>query len=215
MYSGDLLNFIYCLKIECYYFSWCCNHRSLTIITIACYGGGNDYVWPIFHWTDSTLGIDAHLWFLLQGLILTRSCSWWRILYQTQLQRYKSANIPFSYHWKPFLFEIIFNNIDTFVPLEPRYFSLVLSAIVSNKISINQLQVASSVVSTILILNYHHRSADTHEMSDWVNAKFKKFHKLKKKKKLKKFVHTKSLVWLIINYIEQESYATYAHGIPF
>lgn len=29
--------------------------------------------------------------------------------------------------------------------------------------------VASSVVSTILILNYHHRSADTHEMSDWVN----------------------------------------------
>lgn len=29
--------------------------------------------------------------------------------------------------------------------------------------------VASSVVSTILILNYHHRSADTHEMSDWVS----------------------------------------------
>lgn len=28
--------------------------------------------------------------------------------------------------------------------------------------------VASSVVSTILILNYHHRNADTHEMSDWV-----------------------------------------------
>lgn len=31
--------------------------------------------------------------------------------------------------------------------------------------------VASSVVSTILILNYHHRSADTHEMSDWVSEK--------------------------------------------
>lgn len=29
--------------------------------------------------------------------------------------------------------------------------------------------VASSVVSTILILNYHHRNADTHEMSDWVS----------------------------------------------
>lgn len=30
--------------------------------------------------------------------------------------------------------------------------------------------VASSVVSTILILNYHHRNADTHEMSDWVSV---------------------------------------------
>lgn len=29
--------------------------------------------------------------------------------------------------------------------------------------------VASSVVSTILILNYHHRNADTHEMSEWVS----------------------------------------------
>lgn len=28
--------------------------------------------------------------------------------------------------------------------------------------------VASSVVSTILILNYHHRNPDTHEMSEWV-----------------------------------------------
>jgi len=28
--------------------------------------------------------------------------------------------------------------------------------------------VASSVVSTILILNYHHRNADSHEMSEWV-----------------------------------------------
>uniref|UniRef100_A0A8W7P1T5 Neuronal acetylcholine receptor subunit alpha-7 n=2 Tax=gambiae species complex TaxID=44542 RepID=A0A8W7P1T5_ANOCL len=32
--------------------------------------------------------------------------------------------------------------------------------------------VASSVVSTILILNYHHRNADTHEMSDWVRVIF-------------------------------------------
>lgn len=30
--------------------------------------------------------------------------------------------------------------------------------------------VASSVVSTILILNYHHRNADTHEMSGWVSG---------------------------------------------
>ena len=28
--------------------------------------------------------------------------------------------------------------------------------------------VASSVVSTVLILNYHHRNADTHEMASWV-----------------------------------------------
>ncbi|EDS25902.1 nicotinic acetylcholine receptor subunit [Culex quinquefasciatus] len=32
--------------------------------------------------------------------------------------------------------------------------------------------VASSVVSTILILNYHHRNADTHEMSDWIRVVF-------------------------------------------
>jgi hypothetical protein len=30
--------------------------------------------------------------------------------------------------------------------------------------------VASSVVSTILILNYHHRNPDTHEMSEWVST---------------------------------------------
>lgn len=30
--------------------------------------------------------------------------------------------------------------------------------------------VASSVVSTILILNYHHRNSDTHEMSEWVSS---------------------------------------------
>ena len=32
--------------------------------------------------------------------------------------------------------------------------------------------VAASVVTTILILNYHHRLADTHEMPDWVAAVF-------------------------------------------
>ena len=30
--------------------------------------------------------------------------------------------------------------------------------------------VASSVVTTILILNYHHRVADTHQMPDWVRS---------------------------------------------
>jgi hypothetical protein len=29
--------------------------------------------------------------------------------------------------------------------------------------------VASSVVTTIMILNYHHRQADTHEMPAWVS----------------------------------------------
>nr|CAD7437831.1 unnamed protein product [Timema bartmani] len=32
--------------------------------------------------------------------------------------------------------------------------------------------VASSVVSTILILNYHHRNADTHDMSPWIKTIF-------------------------------------------
>ena len=32
--------------------------------------------------------------------------------------------------------------------------------------------VASSVVTTILILNYHHRQADTHEMPSWVRSLF-------------------------------------------
>lgn len=42
------------------------------------------------------------------------------------------------------------------VPLLGTYFNCIM------------FMVASSVVSTILILNYHHRHADTHEMSDWV-----------------------------------------------
>lgn len=42
------------------------------------------------------------------------------------------------------------------VPLLGTYFNCIM------------FMVASSVVSTILILNYHHRHADTHVMSDWV-----------------------------------------------
>ena len=32
--------------------------------------------------------------------------------------------------------------------------------------------VASSVVTTIMVLNYHHRIVDTHEMPDWVKSLF-------------------------------------------
>ena len=32
--------------------------------------------------------------------------------------------------------------------------------------------VASSVVTTIMILNYHHRKAHTHNMPDWVGCSF-------------------------------------------
>lgn len=44
------------------------------------------------------------------------------------------------------------------VPLLGTYFNSIM------------FMVASSVVSTILILNYHHRNADTHEMSEWVST---------------------------------------------
>lgn len=43
------------------------------------------------------------------------------------------------------------------VPLLGTYFNCIM------------FMVASSVVSTILILNYHHRHVDTHEMSDWAS----------------------------------------------
>ena len=32
--------------------------------------------------------------------------------------------------------------------------------------------VASSVVTTIMVLNYHHRMVDTHDMPDWVKSLF-------------------------------------------
>ncbi|XP_047984808.1 neuronal acetylcholine receptor subunit alpha-7 isoform X1 [Leguminivora glycinivorella] len=46
------------------------------------------------------------------------------------------------------------------VPLLGTYFNCIM------------FMVASSVVSTILILNYHHRHSDTHEMSDWIRCVF-------------------------------------------
>ena len=39
--------------------------------------------------------------------------------------------------------------------------------------------VASSVVTTIMVLNYHHRLVDTHEMPDWVGKSQKKKEKVK------------------------------------
>nr|CAD7256955.1 unnamed protein product [Timema shepardi] len=44
------------------------------------------------------------------------------------------------------------------IPLLGTYFNCIM------------FMVASSVVSTILILNYHHRNADTHDMSPWVSS---------------------------------------------
>ncbi|XP_018906933.2 neuronal acetylcholine receptor subunit alpha-7 isoform X2 [Bemisia tabaci] len=49
------------------------------------------------------------------------------------------------------------------VPLLGTYFNCIM------------FMVASSVVSTILILNYHHRNADTHEMSPWIKLLFLKW----------------------------------------
>ncbi|XP_071440786.1 neuronal acetylcholine receptor subunit alpha-7-like [Hetaerina americana] len=46
------------------------------------------------------------------------------------------------------------------VPLLGTYFNCIM------------FMVASSVVSTILILNYHHRNADTHDMSTWIKLVF-------------------------------------------
>ncbi|XP_049830724.1 neuronal acetylcholine receptor subunit alpha-7-like isoform X4 [Schistocerca gregaria] len=46
------------------------------------------------------------------------------------------------------------------IPLLGTYFNCIM------------FMVASSVVSTILILNYHHRNADTHEMSPWIKTIF-------------------------------------------
>ncbi|XP_043210131.1 neuronal acetylcholine receptor subunit alpha-7-like isoform X11 [Amphibalanus amphitrite] len=46
------------------------------------------------------------------------------------------------------------------VPLIGTYFNCIM------------FMVASSVVSTVLILNYHHRSGETHEMAPWVRSVF-------------------------------------------
>lgn len=45
---------------------------------------------------------------------------------------------------------------------------LFLTAPIGTYFNCIMFMVASSVVSTIMILNYHHRNADTHVMSKWV-----------------------------------------------
>lgn len=58
---------------------------------------------------------------------------------------------------RDFFSSFSWNNLQPTVPFSPgTYFNCIM------------FMVASSVVSTILILNYHHRNADTHEMSEWV-----------------------------------------------
>lgn len=53
--------------------------------------------------------------------------------------------------------------------LKYKYFEVSLSLFFSGTyFNCIMFMVASSVVSTILILNYHHRNSDTHEMSEWV-----------------------------------------------
>lgn len=53
--------------------------------------------------------------------------------------------------------------------INSRSLSFSLSCITGTYFNCIMFMVASSVVSTILILNYHHRNSDTHEMSDWVS----------------------------------------------
>ena len=50
-----------------------------------------------------------------------------------------------------------------------RVFFFHISATYFNAI---MFMVAASVVTTILVLNYHHRQADTHEMPEWVGIDF-------------------------------------------
>lgn len=69
------------------------------------------------------------------------------------------------------------------------YKTLVIRIISGTYFNCIMFMVASSVVSTILILNYHHRSADTHEMSDWVNN-IQNLNQNNQKK-----IHTKILLW--------------------
>ena len=55
--------------------------------------------------------------------------------------------------------------------------------------------VASSVVTTIMILNYHHRQADTHEMPSWVSVKML----LTPEEKMEIFIFKESIVFTIIS----------------
>jgi hypothetical protein len=58
-------------------------------------------------------------------------------------------------------------------PLVGTYFSCIMIMVgVMTPGPIAWLQVASSVVCTIMILNYHYRLANTHTMPKWINIVF-------------------------------------------
>merc|ERR1719499_1998790 len=61
---------------------------------------------------------------------------------------------------------IFLNTVQAIIPITS---DSPLVAIYFNAI---MLMVAASVVTTILVLNYHHRMADTHDMPDWVHKIF-------------------------------------------
>ena len=93
--------------------------------------------------------------------------------------------------------------------------------------------VASSVVTTIMVLNYHHRLVDTHEMPDWVRSLFlqwlpwllrmsrpgekitiKTIQVQKKMKELdKKEMKSKSLIANILDMDEDYHPATKSHTV--
>ena len=55
--------------------------------------------------------------------------------------------------------------------IKPIIFCINILNITGTYFNCIMFMVASSVVSTIMILNYHHRLADTHEMPNWVSKK--------------------------------------------
>ena len=56
--------------------------------------------------------------------------------------------------------------------IKPIIFCINILNITGTYFNCIMFMVASSVVSTIMILNYHHRLADTHEMPNWVSEKY-------------------------------------------
>ena len=56
--------------------------------------------------------------------------------------------------------------------IKPIIFCINILNITGTYFNCIMFMVASSVVSTIMILNYHHRLADTHEMPNWVSKKY-------------------------------------------
>ena len=68
--------------------------------------------------------------------------------------------VPQKYLFLPILFEKNWNNTLNVV-WSGTYFNCIM------------MMVASSVVLTVVVLNYHHRTAETHDMPTWVRKKYK------------------------------------------